>query len=124
MSTWTPNELAAIGAAEELQIAPVRQDGNLRRPTTIWVVPCRDSLYVRAANGPGSAWYRSTRARHEGHIRANGIDKAVTLTDVIADDPVNEDVDAAYRNKYGVSEYVDMILAPPARAATLRLTPR
>lgn len=126
MSTWTPEELATIGAAQELQIEPVRRDGRLRKPTTIWVVPHGDDLYIRAAYGTGSAWYRTAHARHEGHIRAGGVDKDVTVIDVAADDPVNERIDAAYRSKYGRygATYVDMMLAPRARTATLKLVPR
>jgi hypothetical protein len=35
MSAWTPDELARIQAAQELEIAPVRRDGTLRRPVPI-----------------------------------------------------------------------------------------
>ena len=38
MGAWTSDELGKIGAAEELQIAPVRRDGTPRNPVTAWVV--------------------------------------------------------------------------------------
>ena len=38
MAAWTNDEVAAVGAAEELEIAPAQADGSLRRPTPIWVV--------------------------------------------------------------------------------------
>jgi hypothetical protein len=38
MSAWTDEDLRRIGEAEELQIAPVRRTGELRRATPIWVV--------------------------------------------------------------------------------------
>lgn len=125
MNTWSSQELAAIGDADELQILPVRRDGTLRRPTPIWVVPHGGDLYVRAAYGPTSAWYRATRARHQGHIQAGGVERDVTVTDIDAGDPVNEHIDAGYRGKYRRygATYVDMMLAPTARAATLKLTP-
>jgi hypothetical protein len=44
MSTWTPPELDRIGAADELQIAPLRKDGTFGRPRTIWVVRHADNL--------------------------------------------------------------------------------
>lgn len=125
MGTWSGQELAAIGDADELEIAPVRPDGTLRRPTPMWVVPHDGELYVRAAYGTTSAWYQAARARHEGRIRAEGVERDVTVTEIDADDPVNERVDAGYRSKYrryGVT-YVDMMLAPTARAATLKLIP-
>jgi hypothetical protein len=126
MRSWTSDELTRIGAADELQIAPVRRDGSRRKPTTIWVVPHGPDLYVRAAYGPGSAWYQASRHRHEGHIRAGGLERDVTLTEISAYDPVNEQLDSAYRRKYRRSgaSYVDMMVAAQARAATLRLTPR
>lgn len=49
MPTWTADELRRIGEAEELEIAPVRRSGDLRRRTPIWVVRTGDDLYVRAA---------------------------------------------------------------------------
>ena len=41
-----------------------------------------------------------------------------------ADDEVNDEIDDAYRAKYGRhSSYVRPMVAPPARATTLRLVP-
>ena len=51
MPEWTSDELNKIGTAEELKIASLRQDGTLRKPTTIWVVRVSDDLYVRSAYG-------------------------------------------------------------------------
>ena len=48
MPTWTNDELAKIGAAEELEIASLRRDGTLRNPVTIWVVRVGDDLCVRS----------------------------------------------------------------------------
>jgi hypothetical protein len=47
MSVWTSNELGKIGTAEELQIAPRRRDGTLRKSVKIWVVRVGDELYGR-----------------------------------------------------------------------------
>lgn len=49
MTTWTDDELAKIGGAEELEIAPWRSDGSLRRPVPIWVV--RAAANGRTING-------------------------------------------------------------------------
>ena len=67
MTTWTSDELNKIGKAEELEIASLRRDGTLRKPTTIWIVRVGDGLYVRPVYGRGSAWFRGTQVRHEGH---------------------------------------------------------
>src|SRR5512137_2374327 len=100
MVAWTSDDLNKIGTAEELQIAALRRDGTLRKPVTIWVVRLGDSLYVRAANGRTSAWFRGAQVRHEGHIRAGGVDKGVTFVEE-TDPGINGKIDAAYRAKYG-----------------------
>ncbi len=77
MTTWTSDELTKIGAAEEIEIASVRRDGTLRSPVTIWVVRHGDDLYVRSVNGRMAAWFRGAQVRHEGRIRAGGVEKYV-----------------------------------------------
>lgn len=92
MAAWTSDELAKIGVVEELQIASARRDGTLRNPVTVWVVRYGDDLYVRSVNGPTAAWFRGAQNRHEGHIRAGGVDKAITFVE--ADHAVNDELDA------------------------------
>lgn len=123
MTEWTSDELNKIAAAEELQIASLRRDGTLSNPVTIWVVRHGDDLYVRSAYGRTSRWYRGTQNRHEGHIRAGGVDKDVLFGE--ADDDVNDEIDAAYRTKYHrySARYVDPIVSPEARATTIKLVP-
>jgi hypothetical protein len=87
MTTWTSDELTKIGTADELQIASLRRDGTLRSPTTIWVIPYGDDLYVRSAYGRTSAWFRGTQLRHEGRIQAGGVEKDVTFADRVAGRP-------------------------------------
>jgi hypothetical protein len=125
MTTWTSEELAKIGRAEELEIASLRADGTLRKPVTIWVVRVGDDLYVRAYKGRTGAWFRGTQARHAGHIRAGGVDKDVTFVEE-ADPDINNQIDAAYRTKYRShdAQYVDPMVTSEARAATLKLVPR
>jgi hypothetical protein len=124
MTAWTNDELSKIGAAEELQIAPLRGDGTLRKPVTIWVVRHGDDLYVRSVNGRTSSWFRGAQVRHEGHIQAGGVDKDVTFVD--ADPDINDQIDAAYRSKYRryAASLVDPVVSPQARAATIKLVPR
>ncbi len=124
MTTWTTDELSKIGAAEELELASVRSDGALRNPVTIWVVRVGDDLYVRSARGRTGAWFRGTQVRHEGHIQAGGVGKDVTFVEE-ADDDINNRIDAAYRAKYRRHgrRWVDPMVAPEARAATIKLLP-
>jgi hypothetical protein len=123
MSDWTSDELERIGAAEELQLAAVRSDGTLRAPVIMWVVRHKDDLYVRSVNGRGSSWFRGARDRHEAHVRAGGIEKDV---DLVETDSAGDEIDTAYRAKYGrrYAGIVPSIVSPEARAATLELVPR
>jgi hypothetical protein len=124
MPMWTRDELEKIGAAEELDIASARADGALGRPVTIWVVRVGSELYVRSWKGRGSSWFRAAQVRREGRIRAGGVDRDVAFV-MGADDDIAQQIDAAYRAKYHVhGRYVDEMVAPEARAATLKLVPR
>lgn len=125
MAGWTNDELSTIGAAEELQIAPARRNGTLRTPVTIWVVRVGDDVYVRSWRGPDGGWFRGAQQTHEGHIHAGGADKDVTYVEE-TDPVINDRIDGAYRTKYRryADSYVPPMIAPEARATTLKLVPR
>jgi hypothetical protein len=125
MATWTKDELHKIAAAEELELASLRRDGTLSNAVTIWVVRVGDDLYVRSWKGNDGAWFRATQARYEGHINAGGVGKDVTFL-AQADADINKQIDAAYRTKYRRhgGRYVDPMVAPTARATTIKLVPR
>jgi hypothetical protein len=95
MTTWTRGELDKVGAAEELALAPLRRDGTLRKPVTIWVVRVGAELCVRSVNGRTSSWFRGSQIRHEGRISAGGVEKEVSFID--ADPSLNDEIEAAYR---------------------------
>lgn len=125
MATWTSGELTKIESAEEWEIAPRRRDGTLRTPVTTWVVRLGDDLYVRSVNGRPAAWFRGTQVRHEGRIRAGGIEKDVTVVEQ-GDPGLNDQIDAAYRTKcrrYAAS-IITTIVSPQARSAAIKLVPR
>ena len=124
MPGWSPQELTAIAAPDKVQIAPVRRNGQLRRPTIIWVVRAGDDVYVRAARGANQGWHGVARASGQARLTAAGADHDVAVQDA---DPADLDaVDAAYRDKYGerYASIVNDINNPEKRATTLRLTPR
>ncbi len=123
---WTNEELETIGTAEELEISPTRKDGSFRNPTTIWVVRVDNDLYVRSAYGPTSAWYRGTRVRHEGRIRAGGVEKDVSFVDAGTDANLQDQVDTAYRAKYCryADTYVKPMVSAEVRPTTIKLVPR
>lgn len=124
MTAWTNEELKKIGNAEELQIALLRKDGSLRSIRIIWVVRVGDDLYVRSVNGRVSDWFRGVQTRHEGHIRAGGVEKDVAFVEE-SDPMVSDQIDAAYEAKYRrYASIIPSINSPTARAAAIRLVPR
>ena len=125
MTTWASDELDKIGKAEELEIAPLRRDGTLRNPVTIWVVRFGDELYVRSYKGSVGSWFRAAQVRHEGWIRAGGIEKDVTFVEE-TNPGINDQLDAVYRTKYRGygAQYVDPMVGAGARATTIKLVPR
>ena len=123
MTTWTSEELNKIGSAEELQIASLRSDGTLRMFVTIWVVRLANDLYVRSVNGRNSAWFRGVQTRHEGHIRAGGVEKDVTFVEE-NDSNINDQIDTAYVTKYRrYASIAKSMVTSAVRAATIKLVP-
>jgi len=124
MTTWTSDELDKIGTAEELQLASLRRDGNLRKKVTIWVVRVGDNVYIRSANGRSSAWFRSTQILHQGRIWAGGIDRDVNFVEE-SDPGINDEVDAVYLDKYQrYPQYVAPMVTAEVRSTTLKLVLR
>jgi hypothetical protein len=124
MSIWTGADLDTVGAADELQIAPLGEDGSLRPYTTIWVVRVGDDLYVRSVRGRRGGWFRHALERGASRIRAGGGQRDVTVAE--AEEADHDAIDRAYRSKYGgyPRAYVDPTVTANATAATLRLPPR
>ncbi len=123
MPAWSAHELTAIAAASELAITSRRDDGTLRKPVTIWVVAVGEDLYVRSVRGSQGSWYRGTREHNQGRVNADGVERDVDF--VAADRSLDEEIDAAYREKYGYpSSAVDHITSPEARETTIKLVPR
>jgi hypothetical protein len=120
---WTADELATIGAADELRLASRRADGSLRPAVIIWVVRAGDDVLVRSANGRENGWFRRALVRHEGRIEADGVTRDVRFEEVSPDD--HAAADAAYHAKYDhyQKEYVDPVVSPTSWAATLRIVP-
>ena len=124
MNIWTKSELDKIAGADELEIATRRRDGTLRDPVTVWMVRVGDDLYVRSVRGRAGAWFRAAVTSHQGRVKAGGVRRDVTFVE--PNDAPNDEIDRAYRAKYGryAASIVNTVLTPHARAATLRLVPR
>jgi hypothetical protein len=118
---WNSDQLERIGQAEELHVSSYQRNGMLRKWTTIWVVRVGDDLYVRAAFGNESSWYRNAMKDQAARIRAGGIETDVGLE--LANDPAtNARVEAAYQAKYSDQPgALRSMLAPSAADTTVRL---
>jgi hypothetical protein len=99
MASWTSDELTRIGNAEALSLSAARHDGTLSDRVTVGVVLLGGNPYIRAYRGPGSSWFRSTQVRREGRIWVDSVEKNVTFE--LAHDALANEIDAAYRSKYG-----------------------
>jgi hypothetical protein len=124
MNGWTPDEMARIGRATELQIASNRADGSLRPFVTIWTVRAGDDLFVRSAQGIDNPWFRRALASGTGRIRAGGVERDVSFE--VARDDVADLVTAAYHDKYDRfgPAIVGSVVSGDAVRSTLRLVPR
>jgi hypothetical protein len=125
MTTWSADELAAIEQAEELEVITLGTDGSARKPVPIWVVRVGDAVYVRSYRGEAGAWYRHAAADRSGRVRVAGIERDVLFRPV-EDETTSEAIDRTYERKYARygDSYLKPMIAPAAKAATLRLTPR
>ena len=123
MATWNPAELERIAASREVEVSSLREDGALTKPVTIWAVRVGDEIYVRSVRGDAGGWYKAAERRHEGRIEAG--DTAVDVAYEDAAHHLDDEIDAAYREKYGYpSDPVDSITTDAAKATTIRVVPR
>lgn len=123
MGAWAKEELRKIVEADDLHVAPIRDDGaSYGTPTWIWAVAVDDELYVRAYSGLKSRWYVAAMRQKAGRITAAGMTREVKFEPV--EGPVNDRIDDAYREKYGGSPYLEPMIGARARAATVKVSPR
>ena len=123
MTEWAKEELRKIAEADDLHIAPFRDDGKTYgTPTWIWSVSVGDALYVRGYNGTDSRWYQAALQQKAGRITAAGMTKEVAFEPVSG--PINDSIDDAYRAKYAGSPYLKPMIGARARSATVRVIPR
>lgn len=126
MTEWSKEELSKIAGADDLHIAPFREDGiTYGTPTWIWSVAVDDGLYVRGYNGQKSRWYQAAVRQKAGRIIAAGLTKEVVfeVVDGSADEALQKRIDEAYGAKYGSSSYLKPMIGARAQAATVRIVP-
>src|SRR3981081_2484451 len=113
MTTWSKDELRKIAEADDLHIAPFREDGvTYGTPTWIWSVAVHDALYVRGYNSQNSRWYHAAVRQKAGRIIAAGMTKEVAFeaVDGPANNQIQDRVDDAYRAKYRGSPYLNPMI--------------
>ncbi|HWB24905.1 MAG TPA: DUF2255 family protein [Chitinophagaceae bacterium] len=119
---FSKDELQRIDEADDLHIAPLRQDGKTYgTPTWIWEVVVNGVLYVRAYNGVNSRWYRSALSQKAGRVIAAGMTIEVLYVPVNGD--INNLIDEAYKKKYSKSRYLPAMISSRARATTIKIIP-
>jgi hypothetical protein len=122
-ASWSQEELRKIAEADNLRIAPFREDGaTYGTPTWIWSVAVDGDLYVRAYNGQSSRWHQAALRRRAGRITAAGSPNEVAFEPV--EGPINDRIDDAYRSKYRNSSYLNAMISARARSSTIRIAPR
>lgn len=123
MTVWTPQQLKLIEETDDLFVAPFRADGTTYgTPTQTWALVVDGKVYVRAANGPESTWYRAAVAQGAGRVRVRGQFHDVTFTPSGETD--ERAIDAAYETKYPGSSAVPVMQGPGPKSAAVRITPR
>ena len=125
-AAWSPEQLKRIDGSGELQIASRRADGTVRPFVPIWVVSAGGQVYVRTWYRRTTGWFGHVLETGRARVRVPGLEADVVAEDVGAGPAeLRTSVDQAYRAKYGGygSGSVGQMVADPAAAATLRLTP-
>lgn len=103
-------------------LLPLRDNGmTYGTPTWIWSVVVDGNLYARAYNGTASSWYRAATRQKTGQITAAGRTWNVVFSQ--ADDRLTEQINQAYRAKYGSSPYLGSMTGVKAQAATVLISP-
>jgi hypothetical protein len=119
---FSTSELKQIDEADDLKIAPFREDGKTYgTPTWIWEVVVDGQLYVRAYDGVNSRWYQSALQQKAGRIIAAGMTKEVAFEPIQGD--INNTIDKAYKRKYSSSPYLPPMISNRARKATVKIIP-
>jgi hypothetical protein len=126
-----------LDSTQTVTIITTRPDGT-EVATPIWVVTVDGAAYVRSYLGPGAGWYvRALSSRPTSFSLADGRvaerdpvaalatpRTSVTVTPIANDDPVQAEVDAALRTKYGrQGASLTSMIVPPATECTLRIDP-
>jgi hypothetical protein len=123
MTEWSADQLATIEENDDLFVSPFRGDGTTYgTPTQTWALVVDGRVYVRAASGPSSSWYRAAVTQGAGRVRVAGEDYDVVF------EPAGKEneaaIDAGYEAKYPGSSAVPVMRGPGPKSASVRISPR
>ena len=123
MTAWSDAELSAIADNSDLFVSPLREDGTTYgTPTQTWALVVDGKVYVRAANGPSSSWYRAAVAQRAGRVRVADVADEVTFEAAGSTDEAA--IDAAYEAKYPGSSAVPVMQGDGPKSASVLISPR
>jgi hypothetical protein len=114
-------DLAAVSAAEEIEIETQAESGTVHR-TTIWVAAHDGDVYLRSVNGAGARWYREATSGRPVALHVGGRRLPVTLehaADPAGTEACSEGLRAKYRRSYSLAS----MLADDVLETTLRVAP-
>ena len=117
--TFATEDLAALAAAEEIEIETRAADGTVHR-TIVWPVVRDGVAYLRSFKGPAGRWYREALADPAVALLVDGRRlgaRAIPASDVAS----VEACSAALREKYPQSQSLAAMLADKVLPTTLRL---
>ena len=119
--SFEESDLAAIAAAEEVDIETRTASGESRR-TIIWIVRDGDDVYVRSVRGPRGRWYREALADPEVGIHVEGrrvAARAVPAADDASVEACSEALRVKYRGDYSLGSMLEAENLP----TTMKLVP-
>jgi hypothetical protein len=119
--TFAESDLAALAAAEEIEIE-TRAEGGIVHRTIVWPVVGNGIVYLRSYKGPSGRWYREALADPAVALHVDG--RRLPATAVPAPDaPSVGACSAALRDKYRGDASLRAMLVANVLPTTLRLVP-
>ena len=117
--TFTDEDLAALDAAEEIEIETRAASGAVHR-IIIWVVVDAGTVFVRSVKGDRGRWYLEAVSDPAVAIHLDG--RRIPARAVAAPDPMSVDAaSAAFRDKYRADPALKSMLREHVLPTTLRL---
>ncbi len=119
--SFSEPDLAALAAAEEIEIETRAADGTIHQ-AIVWPLVREGVAYVRSYKGPSGRWYREALADPAVALLVDG--RRLAARAVHAPDPASiEACSKALADKYTNSNSLAAMLAPAVLPTTVRLEP-